>query len=142
MPMFQEENADVLNKFVETVNGKDGTGSHLVTIPPGPHLSDALISSPILQSEDGSGPNIMASGGGGFEFGVDPHEDPELALALRVSMEEQRARQQAEGAPQQAAGGQAATTEETGIKNSLTLFLRLLYFLHASNSRFYGKPRL
>ncbi len=44
-----DENADVLKKFVETVNGKDGTGSHLVTIPPGPHLSDALISSPILQ---------------------------------------------------------------------------------------------
>ena len=36
----------------------------------------------------------MPSGGGGFEFGVDPNEDPELALALRVSMEEQRARQQ------------------------------------------------
>ena len=44
-----DENADGLRKFVETVNGKDGTGSHLVTIPPGPHLSDALISSPILQ---------------------------------------------------------------------------------------------
>lgn len=33
---------------------------------------------------------------GGYEFGVDPNEDPELALALRVSMEEQRARQEAE----------------------------------------------
>ena len=42
-------NADVLKKFIETVNGKDGTGSHLVTIPPGPHLSDALISSAIMQ---------------------------------------------------------------------------------------------
>lgn len=39
----------MLKKFIETVNGKDGTGSHLVTIPPGPHLSDALISSPIVQ---------------------------------------------------------------------------------------------
>ena len=47
-----------------------------------------------LQGEDGTGPNVMPSGGGGFEFGVDPNEDPELALALRVSMEEQRARQQ------------------------------------------------
>ena len=28
---------------------------------------------------------------------MDPNDDPELALALRVSMEEQRARQQAEG---------------------------------------------
>lgn len=31
----------------------------------------------------------------GFEFGVDPNIDPELALALRVSMEEERARQEA-----------------------------------------------
>merc|ERR1712183_53429 len=89
--------ADVLNKFVTTINGKEGTGSHLVTIPPGPHLSDALVSSPIVQGEDGSGAGITSTGGGGFEFGVDPNDDPELALALRVSMEEQRARQQAEG---------------------------------------------
>jgi len=110
-----EVNADALKKFIETVNGKDGTGSHLVTIPPGPHLSDALISSPIVQGEDGAGPNVMPSGGGGFEFGVDPNEDPELALALRVSMEEQRARQQAEsgggaGGEEAAAGGGAAGT--------------------------------
>merc|ERR1719471_830862 len=75
---------------------KEGTGSHLVTIPPGPYLSDALVSSPIVQGEDGSGAGITSTGGGGFEFGVDPNDDPELALALRVSMEEQRARQQAE----------------------------------------------
>ena len=31
-------------------------------------------------------------GGGGYEFGVDPNLDPELALALRVSLEEERAR--------------------------------------------------
>lgn len=106
-----DDNADLLKKFVETVNGKEASagGSHLVTIPPGPHLSDALISSPILQSEDGSGPNVVASGGGGFDFGVDPNEDPELALALRVSMEEQRARQEAEAAAaNQEAGGEAA----------------------------------
>lgn len=105
-----EANAKLLEKFVETVNGKDGTGSHLVTIPPGPHLSDALISSPIVQGEDGAGPSIMASGGGGFEFGVDPNEDPELALALRVSMEEQRARQEAES--REGGGGGAKAAEE------------------------------
>ena len=44
-----ECNADILNKFISTINGKEGTGSHLVTIPPGPHLSDALVTSPILQ---------------------------------------------------------------------------------------------
>ena len=44
-----EENTDILNKFITTINGKEGTGSHLITIPPGPHLSDALVSSPIVQ---------------------------------------------------------------------------------------------
>jgi len=103
-----DENAELLKKFVETVNGRDGTGSHLVTIPPGPHLSDALISSAIIQGEDGAGA-VIASGGGGFEFGVDPNEDPELALALRVSMEENRARQ----AREEAAAGSATMDTST-----------------------------
>lgn len=37
-------------------------------------------------------------GGDGFEFGVDANMDPELAMALRVSLEEERARQGAAGA--------------------------------------------
>lgn len=41
-------------------------------------LSDALVSSPIIVGEDGSG--AVPSGMGGFEFGVDPDVDPELAL--------------------------------------------------------------
>ncbi|XP_017886419.1 26S proteasome non-ATPase regulatory subunit 4 [Ceratina calcarata] len=99
---FGEENAnnEVLTAFVNTLNGKDGTGSHLVTVPPGPHLSDALISSPIIQGEDGMGGTGM--GGSAYEFGVDPNEDPELALALRVSMEEQRQRQEDEARRAQA----------------------------------------
>lgn len=51
--------------------------SHLVTVPPGPLLSEALINSPIIVGEDGSGAGLQATG---FEFGVDPNEDPELAL--------------------------------------------------------------
>lgn len=93
---FGEElsNNEMLTTFINTLNGKDGSGSHLVSVPPGPHLSDALISSPVIQGEDGTGGAGL--GGAGFEFGVDPNEDPELALALRVSMEEQRQRQEAE----------------------------------------------
>jgi len=89
---FGEEdiNTEKLTAFVNAINGKDGTSSHLVTVPPGPLLSDALLSSPIIVGEDGAGANMTQAG---FEFGVDPNEDPELALALRVSMEEQRARQ-------------------------------------------------
>ncbi|XP_076242214.1 regulatory particle non-ATPase 10 [Calliopsis andreniformis] len=107
---FGEEsvNNEVLTAFVNALNGKDGTGSHLVTVPPGPHLSDALISSPIIQGEDGMGGAGM--GGTPFEFGVDPNEDPELALALRVSMEEQRQRQEDEARRAQA--NEAATNKQ------------------------------
>ncbi|KAK6185728.1 hypothetical protein SNE40_007897 [Patella caerulea] len=92
---FGEEgvNTEKLTSFINAINGKDGTSSHLVTVPPGPMLSDALLSSPVIVGEDGAGAGIGAVG---FEFGVDPNEDPELALALRVSMEEQRARQEKE----------------------------------------------
>jgi len=130
----EEHNTELLNKFVETINGKEGTSSHLVTIPPGPHLSDALVSSPILQGEDGG---AAVGGGGSFEFGVDPNDDPELALALRVSMEEQRARQQAEAGstpgPQEgmevgggvaanpAAAGEEDTSEEAMLQRALAM---------------------
>ena len=69
-----------LAAFVNTLTGKDGTRRHPVTGPPGPGLTDALLSSPTLAGE-----------GGDFEFGVDPSADSELALALRDSVEEQQA---------------------------------------------------
>ncbi|CAB1443362.1 unnamed protein product [Pleuronectes platessa] len=87
----EELNTEKLTAFINTLNGKEGTGSHLVTVPPGPSLADALISSPILAGESGA---LMGLGASDFEFGVDPSADPELALALRVSMEEQRQRQE------------------------------------------------
>lgn len=112
---FGEEvaNNDLLTAFVNALNGKDGAGSHLVTVPPGPHLSDALISSPVIQGEDGMGGAGL--GGSGFEFGVDPNEDPELALALRVSMEEQRQRQEEEARRAQAESTATATETPTGV---------------------------
>lgn len=97
------ENTKKLEAFNENIKG--GDGSHLAIIPPGPSLlSDHLVSSPILAGE-GVGPrggepgmDGGATGGGNeFEFGVDPSTDPELALALRMSMEEEKARQEKEG---------------------------------------------
>lgn len=84
----EEENTKKLTSFINTINGRDGTSSHLFSIPPGTNLNDALISSALIQGEDGSGANAASR----FEFGVDPSEDPELALALRISIEEQRIR--------------------------------------------------
>nr|XP_014348379.1 PREDICTED: 26S proteasome non-ATPase regulatory subunit 4 isoform X3 [Latimeria chalumnae] len=103
----EESNTEKLTSFINTLNGKDGTGSHLVTVPPGPSLADALISSPILAGEGGA---MLGLGASDFEFGVDPSADPELALALRVSMEEQRQRQEEE-----ARRAAAASAAEAGI---------------------------
>ncbi len=81
----------------------------MITIPAGILPSDVLISSPIVNEGGGTGAEMggMAAvaaasgtgadrGGGdtGGVEGVDASLDPELALALRVSMEEERARQE------------------------------------------------
>ncbi|GAB0094599.1 26S proteasome non-ATPase regulatory subunit 4 [Sergentomyia squamirostris] len=110
-------NNDILNAFIIALNGKDGTGSHLVSVPRGSVLSEALISSPIIQGEDGLGGAGL--GGAGFEFGVDPNEDPELALALRVSMEEQRQRQEEEQRRAMAADAAANPSAGTGGPEAL-----------------------
>uniref|UniRef100_A0A2P2P0Q6 26S proteasome non-ATPase regulatory subunit 4 homolog n=1 Tax=Rhizophora mucronata TaxID=61149 RepID=A0A2P2P0Q6_RHIMU len=90
-----------LEALLAAVNSNDT--SHIFHVPPGANaLSDVLISSPIFtgDGEGGSGfaaaaAAAAAGGASAFEFGVDPNLDPELALALRVSMEEERARQEA-----------------------------------------------
>lgn len=105
-----------LVKFNEIV--KSGEGSHLVTIPAGVGLlSDQLVSSPIMQGEGAaSGAGAGGEAGGDFgEFGFDPNNDPELALALRMSMEEEqsrRDRQAREEATQASAAPLDSVTEE------------------------------
>eukprot|EP00761_Pharyngomonas_kirbyi_P011740 gb/GECH01011766.1/.p1 GENE.gb/GECH01011766.1/~~gb/GECH01011766.1/.p1 ORF type:complete len:385 (+),score=156.11 gb/GECH01011766.1/:1-1155(+) len=99
---FGEEsiNTEKLEAFINAVNSNDN--SHIVTVPPGPHiLSDILLSSPIVEGEGGSAAG--ASGGASGDF-VNEEEDPELAMALRLSLQEsQRAEgeQGDESAPQQ-----------------------------------------
>ncbi|KAI9847184.1 MAG: hypothetical protein M1837_003047 [Sclerophora amabilis] len=93
------ENSRKIEVFNENVKG--GDGSHIAIIPPGPNLlSDALVTTPILNGEGPSsgangasaGNEAAGDGPGGFEFGVDPSMDPELALALRMSFEEEKQR--------------------------------------------------
>lgn len=111
-----EQNEEKLRELVDAANGRSASADnadaertcHLVTIPAGVLPSDVLASSPIVHGAGGA-PSAFAasaaaggSGGGmggdfgGFEDfgGVDPNMDPELAMALRVSMEEERARQE------------------------------------------------
>lgn len=108
----EEENTKKLASFINTINGRDGTSSHLFSIPPGTNLHDALISSALIQGEDGSGSNVASR----FEFGVDPSEDPELALALRISIEEQRMRME-EQARRENQDGQAGSDNQSGPSN-------------------------
>lgn len=96
-----EAKTEKLEALVAAVNNNDS--SHIVHVPAGTNaLSDVLLSTPIFtgDGEGGSGfaaaaAAAAAGGVSGFDFGVDPNLDPELALALRVSMEEERARQEA-----------------------------------------------
>lgn len=99
---------------------KSSEGSHLVAIPPSSKLlSDQLLSTPILLGENAAAASAGGSGGGsgGGGFGgdfdgldVDPSVDPELALALRMSMEEERARQERR-AKEEAEAAQKASLE-------------------------------
>nr|XP_029123181.1 26S proteasome non-ATPase regulatory subunit 4 homolog isoform X3 [Elaeis guineensis] len=114
-----------LEALLAAVNNNDS--SHIVHVPPGPNaLSDVLISTPIFTGDGDGGSGFAAAaaaaaagGMSGFDFGVDPNIDPELALALRVSMEEERARQEAaakkaaeEAAKQEKGGEQASSSHD------------------------------
>ena len=111
----RDGNADKLRAFVDAANANDN--SNLVAIPAGVVPSDVLISSPVIQGKDsgggGGGERLLraeaAAVRGGFaEFGgIDPNLDPELAMALRISMEEERARQEAAAAETPADGAAA-----------------------------------
>ena len=128
-----EHNEDKMRELVDAANGRvaEGAGGadgaaaertcHLVTIPAGVLPSDVLASSPILAQGGGGGGGYGAAAGGGgdgdfgaagggegggfSDYGVDPNMDPELAMALRVSMEEERARQERVAAAAAAEGG-------------------------------------
>ncbi|KAI5920821.1 von Willebrand factor type A domain-containing protein [Camillea tinctor] len=98
--LFGDLDDDDVQKKLEAFNNvvKGNDSSHLVVIPPsGKLLSDQLLSTPILLGEGaagGAGGGGMTEGGGDFGgFDFDPSADPELALALRMSMEEENARQ-------------------------------------------------
>ncbi|XXG99058.1 hypothetical protein Hte_005392 [Hypoxylon texense] len=96
--LFGDLDDDDVQKKLEAFNNtvKTNENSHLVVIPPsGKLLSDQLITTPILLGEGAasSGGGMAEASGdfGGFDF--DPSADPELALALRMSMDEENARQ-------------------------------------------------
>lgn len=105
-----EENVPRLQALVNAANqgAGDSPACHFLDVPQGvAHITDVMITSPILQPEDsGAGGGIPGdagpAGGGAAGLGFDPNMDPELAMALRLSMEEHQAAQQEQSNP---AGG-------------------------------------
>lgn len=104
------DNVPKLQALVDSANKNDN--SHFLDVPMGVSMiTDVLFTSPILQGEDAfggagagaaDGTNGMvvdvaaggAPGGGAGQFGgVNFENDPELAQALMISMNEERARQ-------------------------------------------------
>ncbi|GAB5360730.1 hypothetical protein AAMO2058_000652500 [Amorphochlora amoebiformis] len=122
----QNNNVEKLEAFIGAVNN-DGN-SHLVNVPPGPHiLSDMVVSSPILgnapppsgfggapvvSSTSSGGGNVVT--GGGLAVPGAAGNDPEqamLAYAMRISMEEARDKEQ-----KAAAGKEESKKEESKIE--------------------------
>ncbi|KAI1187172.1 von Willebrand factor type A domain-containing protein [Nemania serpens] len=116
--LFGDLDDDDVQKKLEAFNNvvKGNDNSHLVVVPPsGKLLSDQLLSTPILLGEGaagGAGGGGVAEGSGDFGgFDFDPSADPELALALRMSMEEENARQ-AKAAKEEEAAKQKTNLED------------------------------
>lgn len=95
-----------LSKLVQSADS--GNTSHFVEVEPnsGKAVADVVMTSPILAAEGAE------FAGGNDEFGFDANMDPELAMAIRLSMEEDRQRQLA------AAGGQPAEAAEPAPASS------------------------
>lgn len=147
----EEENSRKLEEFYQAVNSSDN--SHLVTIPTGPHiLSDFVLLSPIVSEDGGAGePMAESMDGSGFPDGVDPNVDPELAMALRISMEEERERQAilraAAASETGAADAEATATTGTAttfptnvsVKGSPPASIEKALHFHLYESRFHSK---
>jgi len=113
-----DENTDKLEAFIAAVNNNDN--SHLVTVPPGPHvLSDLLLSSPIVTGS--SGGDAGGAPGVQHEFGVDPNLDPELAMAMQLSMEEARRAEEEQNKQAQAASQAGEETAPVAANPTLEI---------------------
>jgi len=92
------ENIPLLTALVDNCN-KSGN-SHLIDVQYGMNIADTIITSPIVAydagydmpaegAEGGAQPSAEGAGGRFAEYGgIDPNLDPELAMAIRISLEE------------------------------------------------------
>ena len=124
------DNVSRLQTLVSTANsgGDDTPNCHFLDVPQGvTHITDVMITSPILQPEDagmGGAPGDVGMGGAGVggpggdpmaNLGFDPNMDPELAMALRLSMEEANAAQAQNPPAQEAPASNANPNVQPGL---------------------------
>ncbi|XP_030821183.1 LOW QUALITY PROTEIN: 26S proteasome non-ATPase regulatory subunit 4 [Camarhynchus parvulus] len=111
--------------------GQPGSGSPILVTQrrhAGPSLADALISDPTPILVGAKTPKWAApcwAWAPDLKARVDPSADPELALALRVSMEEQRQRQEEEARRAAAASAAEAGMGATGGDESDEALLKM-----------------
>lgn len=104
-----EQNISILESFLNAVNSNDN--SHLVTVPTSGLISEAIVSSPIFSQQGvinefaglgdnniggGMGANANVGVGAGGDLGAMDINDPELAMAIRMSLEAERQRREVE----------------------------------------------
>jgi len=114
---FGEENAETneekLQAFHKAINNHDN--STIITIPPGTSmLSEVLARTAIVRGTEaassGDAGSGAAGGGQGLDW-VDPEIDPELAMAIRLSMESaEQERKKFEDAAKAESGAAAASS--------------------------------
>ena len=99
------DNVGRLQALVNAANDglEESPNCHFLDVPLGcSHITDVMITSPILQPEDqnmGAGGGAAGGNAGGdplANLGFDPNMDPELAMAIRLSMEEAKAAEEAQ----------------------------------------------
>ncbi|GAA5937257.1 proteasome regulatory particle base subunit RPN10 [Sporobolomyces koalae] len=120
-----ETNETKLTALVEATSSSDN--SHFLHVEPGPHLlSEKIMQSAIARGNDdeddmsgisGGVGGSAGAGGQADEFGVDPNLDPELAMALRMSLQEEQARQ---AAANQSAATSSDSTVPEGVSTRIT----------------------
>eukprot|EP01028_Stygiella_incarcerata_P007572 TRINITY_DN314_c0_g1_i1.p1 TRINITY_DN314_c0_g1~~TRINITY_DN314_c0_g1_i1.p1 ORF type:complete len:375 (-),score=154.67 TRINITY_DN314_c0_g1_i1:859-1983(-) len=105
------ENAPKLEAFVGAVDTEGN--SHLIVIPPGPHvLADMLFDTPVMSFGDapaggmgGEMGGVVGGGAAGFE------NDPDMALAIQMSLQDEERRQQLLRQSEGGAGGEEPVLE-------------------------------
>ena len=118
------ENHEKLNVFIDAVNKNNN--STLLTVPKGSNISNVILNSPIMAGDNVPTSEFAAAASAaqmrhmGDAAGG---EDPELEMALRISLEEERSRQEAalsameEGGSNQQPIDQIDTEEDDDLLN-------------------------